>query len=94
MSLILVVDVEMLFRQQFKRELRAGLFRMDFALSADSALQRGERGSMSSGAEDRRPQAQYFDFVRLSEAQKTQPLRQPRAGTTASRLTAARRFVA
>jgi CheY-like chemotaxis protein len=44
MSLILVVDdesdVEMLFRQQFRRELRAGLFRMDFALSADSALRR------------------------------------------------------
>ena len=43
MSLILVVDdesdVEMLFRQQFRRELRAGRFRMDFALSADSALQ-------------------------------------------------------
>jgi CheY-like chemotaxis protein len=43
-SLILVVDdesdVEMLFRQQFRRELRAGRFRMDFALSADSALQR------------------------------------------------------
>ena len=43
-SLILVVDdksdVEMLFRQQFRRELRAGLFRMDFALSAVSALQR------------------------------------------------------
>ena len=34
MSLILVVDdesdVEMLFRQQFRRELRAGRFRMDF----------------------------------------------------------------
>src|SRR5438874_3861989 len=30
----------MLFRQQFRRELRAGLFRMDFARSADSALQR------------------------------------------------------
>src|SRR5258706_4324655 len=44
MSLILVVDdesdVEMLFRQQFRRELRAGLFRMGFALSAVSALQR------------------------------------------------------
>jgi hypothetical protein len=40
-SLILVVDdesdVEMLFRQQFRRDLRAGRFRMDFALSADSA---------------------------------------------------------
>src|SRR6266853_7034345 len=44
MSLILVIDdesdIEMLFRQQFRRELRAGLFRMDFALSAVSALQR------------------------------------------------------
>jgi CheY-like chemotaxis protein len=42
-SLILVVDdesdVELLFRQQFRRELRAGRFRMDFALSAESALQ-------------------------------------------------------
>ena len=41
--LILVVDdeldVEMLFRQQFRRDLRAGRFRMDFAQSADSALQ-------------------------------------------------------
>src|SRR5438876_5882047 len=42
--LILVVDdesdVEMLFRQQFRRDLRAGRFTMDFAQSADSALQR------------------------------------------------------
>ena len=42
--LILIVDdeldVEMLFRQQFRRDLRAGRFRMDFAQSADSALQR------------------------------------------------------
>src|SRR5215216_7669037 len=42
-SLILVVDdefdVEMLFRQQFRRELRAGRFTMDFAQSGDSALQ-------------------------------------------------------
>ena len=42
-SLILVVDdesdVEMLFRQQFRRDLRAGRFAMDFARSADSALQ-------------------------------------------------------
>ena len=42
--LILVVDdesdVEMLFRQQFRRDLRAGRFRMDFAQSADRALQR------------------------------------------------------
>ncbi len=42
--LILVVDdepdVESLFRQQFRRELRAGRFAMDFAQSAPAALQR------------------------------------------------------
>jgi CheY-like chemotaxis protein len=42
--LILVVDdepdVEMLFRQQFRRDLRAGRFTMDFAQSAPAALQR------------------------------------------------------
>jgi CheY-like chemotaxis protein len=41
--LILVVDdeadVEMLFRQQFRRELRAGRFTMEFAQSAADALQ-------------------------------------------------------
>jgi CheY-like chemotaxis protein len=42
--LILVVDdepdVESLFRQQFRRELRAGRFAMDFAQSAPAALKR------------------------------------------------------
>jgi CheY-like chemotaxis protein len=42
--LILVVDdepdVEMLFRQQFRRDLRDNRFKMDFAQSAASALQR------------------------------------------------------
>jgi CheY-like chemotaxis protein len=42
--LILVVDdepdVESLFRQQFRRELRAGRFSMDFAQSALVALER------------------------------------------------------
>jgi len=33
-------DVEMLFRQQFRRDLRAGRYTMDFARSADTALQR------------------------------------------------------
>jgi CheY-like chemotaxis protein len=41
--LILVVDdepdVEMLFRQQFRRDLRAGRFTMEFSQSADAALQ-------------------------------------------------------
>ena len=42
--LILVVDdepdVELLFRQQFRRDLRAGRFTMEFAQSAPAALQR------------------------------------------------------
>jgi CheY-like chemotaxis protein len=42
--LILVVDdepdVEVLFRQQFRRDLRAGRFTMEFAQSAPLALQR------------------------------------------------------
>ena len=42
--LILVVDdepdVELLFRQQFRHDLRAGRFTMDFAQSAATALQR------------------------------------------------------
>src|SRR6201997_3097724 len=33
-------DVEALFRQQFRRELRAGRFAMEFAQSAPMALQR------------------------------------------------------
>jgi CheY-like chemotaxis protein len=42
--LVLVVDdepdVEQLFRQQFRRDLRAGRFAMDFAQSAPEALER------------------------------------------------------
>ena len=42
--LILVVDdepdVEMLFRQQFRRDLRVGRFTMEFAQSAPAALER------------------------------------------------------
>jgi CheY-like chemotaxis protein len=41
---ILVVDdepdIQTLFRQQFRREIRAGRFLMEFAVSADAALQR------------------------------------------------------
>jgi CheY-like chemotaxis protein len=45
MSLLILVvddeaDVEVLFRQQFRRDLRAGRFTMDFAQSAPIALQR------------------------------------------------------
>ena len=44
MSLLILVvddepDVEMLFRQQFRRDLRAGRFTMEFAQSAPAALQ-------------------------------------------------------
>jgi CheY-like chemotaxis protein len=50
--LVLVVDdepnVELLFRQQFRRDLRDNRFRMDFAQSAASALQRiGDAGGES-----------------------------------------------
>ena len=50
--LILVVDdepdVEVLFRQQFRRDLRAGRFTMEFAQSAPAALQAiGAAGSAS-----------------------------------------------
>ena len=42
--LVLVVDdepdVEVLFRQQFRRDLRTGRFTMEFAQSAPMALQR------------------------------------------------------
>ena len=45
MSLLILVvddepDVEMLFRQQFRRDLRTGRFVMEFAQSAAAALQR------------------------------------------------------
>jgi CheY-like chemotaxis protein len=45
MSLLILVvddeaDIEILFRQQFRRDLRAGRFTMDFAQSAPIALQR------------------------------------------------------
>ena len=45
MSLLILVvddepDVEVLFRQQFRRDLRAGRFTMEFAQSAPVALQR------------------------------------------------------
>ena len=45
MSLLILVvddepDVEMLFRQQFRRDLRTGRFVMEFAQSAPVALQR------------------------------------------------------
>ena len=45
MSLLILVvddepDVEHLFRQQFRRDLRAGRFDMEFAQSAPAALER------------------------------------------------------
>ncbi|CAN7665654.1 response regulator [Ensifer sp. T173] len=45
MSLLILVvddepDVELLFKQQFRRDLRAGRFVMEFARSAQSALER------------------------------------------------------
>ena len=50
--LILVVDdepdVEILFRQQFRRDLRAGRFNMEFAQSAPAALERIEMAADAS----------------------------------------------
>ena len=50
--LILVVDdepdVETLFRQQFRREMRSGRFTMDFATSAVEALRRVEAADAGS----------------------------------------------
>ncbi len=51
MSLLILVvddesDVEMLFRQQFRRDLRADRFTMEFAQSADNGPQVGH-GAMS-----------------------------------------------
>jgi CheY-like chemotaxis protein len=50
--LILVVDdepdVEVLFRQQFRRDIRAGRFTMDFVQSAPAALQRIADGGAAS----------------------------------------------
>ncbi len=45
MSLLILVvddepDVEVLFRQQFRHDLRAGRYTMEFAQSAPTALQR------------------------------------------------------
>ena len=45
MSLLVLVvddeaDIELLFRQQFRRDLRAGRYTMEFARSAASALER------------------------------------------------------
>ena len=38
-------DVEVLFRQQFRREMRQGLYILDFALSGEAALDKLEAAS-------------------------------------------------
>ena len=38
-------DVEPLFRQQFRREVREGLYQLDFALSGEAALHMLDRGA-------------------------------------------------
>ena len=53
MSLLILVvddeaDVETLFRQQFRRDLRAGRFTMEFALSAAEALRLIEEAAGAS----------------------------------------------
>ena len=55
--LVLVVDdepdVEALFRQQFRRDLRSQRFMMDFANSASDALKRGLSAFPASGDQGR-----------------------------------------
>jgi CheY-like chemotaxis protein len=53
MSLLILVvdderDVEALFRQQLRRDLRAGRFTMEFAYSASAALDRIENAAEAS----------------------------------------------
>ena len=53
MSLLILVvddepDVEALFRQQFRRDIRDGRFTMDFARSAESALKLISDAAMAS----------------------------------------------
>ncbi len=53
MSLLILVvddepDVEVLFRQHFRRDLRAGRFTMEFAYSASAALDRIENAAEAS----------------------------------------------
>ena len=38
-------DVEVLFRQQFRREVREGLYLLDFALSGEAALEQTRRAA-------------------------------------------------
>jgi hypothetical protein len=71
--LILVVDdepdVEFLFRQQFRRDLRAGRFAMDFAQSASIAL--AQKARLSRGGH-------------LIEFASTQPVIAPRLAVDTS----------
>jgi CheY-like chemotaxis protein len=53
MSLLILVvddesDVEALFRQHFRRDLRAGRFTMEFAYSASAAIERIENAAEAS----------------------------------------------
>src|SRR5262249_8640081 len=48
LTLVVEPDVEMLFRQQFRRDLRAGRFTMGFAHSASAALDRIENAAEAS----------------------------------------------
>jgi len=66
--LILVVDdepdVEILFRQQFRRDLRAERFAMDFAQSGAEALEKiGNAGDASPPMAMPRPSAKHWNVV-------------------------------
>jgi CheY-like chemotaxis protein len=74
--LVLVVDdepdVEMLFRQQFRRELRAERFNMEFARSAPAALQllsdAGDAKIILILSDNNMPEMSGFEFLPKAKA--------------------------
>jgi CheY-like chemotaxis protein len=76
--LILVVDdepdVEVLFRQQFRRDLRTGRFTMEFAQSANMALQRitdaGDRSLILILSDINMPGMSGLELLRKAKAMR------------------------
>ena len=80
--LILVVDdepdVEQLFRQQFRRDLRSGRFAMEFAQSAAAALARIAAAADRSLISD----PVRYQYAGHERARTTAPRQEPASGRT------------